>query len=120
MSGPDADGRRALRAMRRARDWPTHTCPASRITAEIAEALIKGQLHPMLAEDPQHCGASMAHAVAALWQARADAARLRAAVERACARYPLDQALAPTCVTVLREALCANGAGERRAEGPSA
>lgn len=61
-----------VQAMEKARIGPHVTCPASRHAAMIAEALVKGQAYPMLAEDPAHCGETIAVVVAALWNARAE------------------------------------------------
>lgn len=62
--------------MRRHRDFPNGTCPASRHTAMIAERLAKGEVDPMIAEEPEHVAESLACTVKALWQARAQLARL--------------------------------------------
>lgn len=61
----------ALRALERARIGPSVTCPASRHAAMIAEALLTGKAYPMLTEDPDHCGETIAAVVTALWDARA-------------------------------------------------
>jgi hypothetical protein len=61
-----------------ARDFPAVTCAASRHAQHIAEALLSGRSYPMLTEDPQHCGESIAATVAALWEARARIAELEA------------------------------------------
>ena len=66
----DAD-RQIIQRMDDARDFETTTCPASRHTALCAESLIKGEGYPMLEEEPAHIGSSIAHTVAALWEARA-------------------------------------------------
>lgn len=77
----DQHPKAALKAMRKARDFPGNTCAASRHAALIAEHLIKqGQMH-MLTDEPGHCGESIAHTVAALWRARARLERLRARVQ---------------------------------------
>jgi hypothetical protein len=55
-----------------ARDFPSNTCGASRHAAMIAEALCKLEDYPMLVEEPEHCGESIAATVAALWECRAD------------------------------------------------
>lgn len=76
----DEHQKAALKAVRKARDFPTNTCAASRHAALIAEHLIKqGQMH-MLTDEPGHCGESIAHTVAALWRARTRLERLRALV----------------------------------------
>lgn len=53
-----------------ARNFPVNTCPASRHAQMIAEALIEGRPYPMLTEDPEHCGESIAAVVTALYKAR--------------------------------------------------
>ena len=59
-----------MRRMNDARDFPANTCGASRHAAMIAEALCSGEDYPMLAEEPDHCGGSIAATVAALWECR--------------------------------------------------
>jgi hypothetical protein len=59
-----------VRQMNDARDFPANTCGASRHAAMIAEALCSGDDYPMLAEEPDHCGESIAATVAALWECR--------------------------------------------------
>ena len=73
----DQHSKAALKAMRQARDFPANTCAGSRHAALMAEQLIRRRPYPMLAEEPQHCGESIAHTVAALWQARTEIERLR-------------------------------------------
>lgn len=78
MSKPalDEHNKLALKAMRQARNFPANTCSGSRHAAQIAEQLIRHKSYPMLSEDPQHCGESIAHTVAALWLARTELAAL--------------------------------------------
>ena len=57
--------------MNDARDFPANTCGASRHAAMIAEALCKREDYPMLVEEPEHCGGSIAATVAMLWECRA-------------------------------------------------
>ena len=59
-----------VKLMNDARDFPANTCGASRHAAMIAEALCSGEDYPMLAEEPDHCGGSIAATVAALWECR--------------------------------------------------
>jgi hypothetical protein len=59
-----------VKRMNNARDFPANTCGASRHAAMIAEALCSGDDYPMLAEEPDHCGGSIAATVAALWECR--------------------------------------------------
>ncbi len=69
----------AIAAMNSARDFPTHTCPASRHAAMIAEGLA-GEGYAMLSEEPQHCATTIAAVVESLWKARARVAELEAEV----------------------------------------
>jgi len=48
----------------------------------IAMALIRGRGFPMLAEEPEHCGVSIAVTVGALWRARTEIERLKKRLER--------------------------------------
>jgi len=73
------EGSMALQRMNAAEDFPRNTCPASRIAAGLAEALITGQPYPLLTEERAYCGAMLAATVAALWEARTELARLKAA-----------------------------------------
>jgi hypothetical protein len=73
----DEHSKAALKAMEQARDFPVNTCSGSRHAAMMAEQLIRRRPYPMLAEEPQHCGESIAHTVAALWRARTELERLR-------------------------------------------
>lgn len=78
MSDNNNDGAE-IKAMNAARNFPENTCPASRHTAMIAEHLLKGDLYPMLSEEPSHCGGSLASTVTSLWIARSELAALEAA-----------------------------------------
>ena len=73
----DEHSKAALQALKKARDFPANTCGGSRHAALMAEALIRRRPYPMLADEPQHCGESIAHTVAALWHARTEIERLR-------------------------------------------
>lgn len=68
----------AKRRASKARDFPTHTCPASRHLHIVADALTKGG-YPMLADEPDHCAESIYAVIASLWECRKDLAKLRAA-----------------------------------------
>ena len=70
-----------VKRMNAARDFPNNTCPSSRHAAMVAEALLKGGRYPMLEEEPEHCGQSIAATVAALWECRAENSRLREALD---------------------------------------
>jgi hypothetical protein len=48
----------------------------------IATALIQRGEYPMLAEEPEHCGISIAVTVELLWKARREIERLREAAAR--------------------------------------
>lgn len=66
----------------KARQFPANTCAASRHVQMIGEALAKGNTYPMLYEEPEHCAESMLSVVAALWEARSEIERLRAAIKK--------------------------------------
>jgi hypothetical protein len=68
--------------MNDARDFPANTCGASRHAAMMAEALCKREDYPMLVEEPEHCGGSIAATVAALWECRTKLARAVEALKR--------------------------------------
>jgi len=72
-----------VKKMNDARDFPANTCGASRHAAMIAEALCSGEDYPMLAEEPDHCGGSIAATVAALWECRTKLAKATARAEAA-------------------------------------
>lgn len=74
-----------VRRMNDARDFPANTCGASRHAAMIAEALCSGEDYPMLAEEPDHCGGSIAATVAALWECRTKLAQQDDLVQAAVA-----------------------------------
>jgi len=66
-----------VKKMQASRDFGVNTCPASRHTQMIAEALCTAhsgstlsELYPMLEEEPEHCAASIASVVNSLYQAR--------------------------------------------------
>ena len=67
----------ALQRMNVAEDFPRNTCPASRIAAGVAEALITGRPYPLLTEEQVFCGEMLAATVAALWETRTELARLK-------------------------------------------
>ena len=71
-----------VKQMNDARDFPVNTCGASRHAAMIAEALCRGEDYPMLAEEPDHCGGSIAATVAALWECRTKLAKAEDFVRR--------------------------------------
>jgi hypothetical protein len=71
-----------LERMNNARDFPANTCGASRHAAMIAEALCRQEDYPMLAEEPEHCGGSIAATVAMLWECRVKLAKALLALER--------------------------------------
>jgi hypothetical protein len=74
-----------VKRMNDARDFPANTCGASRHAAMIAEALCSGDDYPMLAEEPDHCGGSIAATVAALWECRTKLAQQDDLVQAAVA-----------------------------------
>ena len=60
----------SLKRMKKAKNFPENTCPASRHVEMIATSLINNKKYPMLEQDPEHCGQSMASVVASLWEER--------------------------------------------------
>ena len=74
-----------VKRMNDARDFPANTCGASRHAAMIAEALCSGEDYPMLAEEPDYCGGSIAATVAALWECRTKLAQQDDLVQAAVA-----------------------------------
>lgn len=60
-----------VKRMNAVRQFPNNTCSASRLVAEIAEALCEGKPHYLLEQEPIHCGESMAAVVESLWKLRA-------------------------------------------------
>lgn len=69
--------RNIIRRVDRARKFPHNTCPFSRHTQMIGEALIRSKPYPMLDEEPDHCGGSILITVELLYKARSEIARLR-------------------------------------------
>ena len=61
----------AIARMNAARIFPANTCGASRHAEICAERLISDGRYPMLDDDPEDVGESIAITVAALWEARA-------------------------------------------------
>ena len=61
----------ARRRANKARDFPRHTCPASRHLHIMADSLTKKGGYPMLTEEPEHCAGSIYAVLASLWEARA-------------------------------------------------
>lgn len=70
----DAKDMRRLRALKRrvnrVRDFPKHTCPASRHLHMIADALAANKPYWMLLEEPQHCAETMYAVLENLWRIR--------------------------------------------------
>lgn len=66
------------RKVKRARDFPENTCPASRHLQMIAEGMVRKGGYPMLQEEPEHCAITMLAVVHALYKARTELARLKA------------------------------------------
>ena len=62
--------RNARRRVNRVRDFPTHTCPASRHLHMIADALASRQPYWMLLEEPQHVAETMYAVLEDLWTLR--------------------------------------------------
>lgn len=70
-----------LKALDKARSFPTNTCPYSRHAQMIGEALLREKPYPMLQEEPDHCGGSILATVLALYEARTERDRLKAKYE---------------------------------------
>lgn len=66
-----------IKRVDRARRFPFNTCPFSRHTQMIGEALLRGKRYMMLEEEPDHCGGSILITVEQLYKARNEIARLR-------------------------------------------
>lgn len=64
------------RRVKRARNFPDNTCPASRHVQLMAENLLRYGEYSMLQEEPEHCAASMLAIVEALYKARTQLAKL--------------------------------------------
>ena len=62
----------------KARNFPTNTCPASRITEALGLALLDGQPYPLLDDEPQEVGIYLASTAASLYEARTEIERLKA------------------------------------------
>ncbi len=74
----DKYAKRALKAVKTARNFPANTCGASRHVQMIGESLVRGEPYPMLQEEADHCGGDMLFVVAALYSARSKIAELEA------------------------------------------
>lgn len=70
-----------LKALRRrvskARDFPKHTCLASRHVHIMADVLARGGVYYGFMEEPQHCAETLYAVLASLWEARKELAKLR-------------------------------------------
>jgi hypothetical protein len=66
----------------KARNFPTNTCPASRITEALGFALLDGQPYPLLDEEPQEVGGYLVSTAASLYEARTEIERLKAELEK--------------------------------------
>jgi hypothetical protein len=73
-----------------ARNHPGVTCPASRHVQEMAEWLWDDGRIVQMEDEPIHCAESMLAVVAALWEARAEIARLKRG-EHTCIKCGLRQ-----------------------------
>ena len=66
------------RAVNRARNFPTNTCPASRHVHIMADRLSgKTRAYPMLQEEPLHCAITLYSTLLSLWEARTQLQKLR-------------------------------------------
>ncbi len=64
------------RRVNKARDFPKHTCPASRHLQIMADNLTKKGGYPMLTEEPLHCAITLYSVLASLWEGRKKLAKL--------------------------------------------
>lgn len=74
--------RNLLKAVDKARRFPTNTCPYSRHAQMIGEQLAREKPYPMLQEDPEHCGGSILATVLALYESRTKIEALEAELKR--------------------------------------
>lgn len=65
------------RRVDRARAFPKNTCPASRHVHIMADCLTRKGGYPMLAEEPEHCAASLYSVLESLFKARTELARMK-------------------------------------------
>jgi len=72
--------RDVVKRLRKARNFPTNTCPFSRHAQMIGENLVRGKPYPMLQEDAEHCGGSILATVLALYEARIQLAAVDAMI----------------------------------------
>lgn len=70
--------------IRKARNFPTNTCPASRHVQMMADGLA-GKGYQMLQEEPEHCARSLYVTVAALYEARTEIERWKKSYAEWCA-----------------------------------
>lgn len=69
----------------KARDFPKHTCPASRHLHIMADCLTKKGGYPMLTEEPVHCAITLYAVLESLWVGRKEIERLHRLIEgKAC------------------------------------
>ena len=78
----DKYSKREVKRIRKARNFPINTCPASRHTQMMGEAMVRGKPYPMMEEEREYCGGSILSTVASLFEARTERDQLRAALER--------------------------------------
>jgi len=71
------ENRVLLRAVDKARRFPSNTCAASRHVELIGECLAQGKPYPMIDEEPEHVAGSLLSTVASLYEARTEIARLK-------------------------------------------
>lgn len=66
------------RQVNRVRDFPTHTCPASRHLHIMANRLLTKGGYPMLTDEADHCAETMLAVLLSLWRDRKELAKLKA------------------------------------------
>ena len=62
--------RNLRRRVNRVRDFPTHTCPASRHLHIMADQLASGKPYVMFEDEPEHCAYSIYAVLEDLWKLR--------------------------------------------------
>lgn len=95
MTHPSWEIKNLKKRIRKVRNFPVNTCPASRHVQIMGECLTKKGGYPMLTEEPEHCAQSILATVAALYEKRTEAARLLDEVNR------LKQNYAKSCVLLV-------------------
>jgi hypothetical protein len=72
----------AVERVWKARNFPTNTCAASRITEELGFSLVEYLPFPLLYEEPKEVGTCLLSTAASLYEARTEIERLKAELEK--------------------------------------